>query len=63
MLRREVLDTIPENEFYNATDLIDALVQKKSKVIRYPLKGTWIDIGSMSEYQKAQDLIKHMKDE
>lgn len=63
MLHREVLDTIPENEFYNATDLIDTLVQKKSKVIRYPLKGTWIDIGSMSEYQKAQDLIKHMKDE
>lgn len=63
MLRREVLDTIPENEFYNATDLIDALVQKKSKVIRYPLKGTWIDIGSMSEYQKAQDIVKHMKDE
>lgn len=60
MLRREVLNTIPENEFYNATDLIDALVQKNSKVIRYPLKGTWIDIGSMSEYQKAKDLIKHM---
>lgn len=61
MLRREVLDTIPENEYYNATDLIDALLQKNSKVIRYPLKGTWIDIGSMSEYQKAQDLAKHMK--
>lgn len=56
MLRREVLDTIPEGEFFNATDMIDALVQKKSRVIRYPLKGTWIDIGSMSEYQKAQDL-------
>ena len=60
MLRREVLDIIPENEFFNATDLIDALVQKNSKVIRYPLKGTWIDIGSMSEYQKAKDLAKHM---
>lgn len=61
MLRREALNTIPENEFFNATDLIDALVQKKSKVIRYPLTGTWIDIGSMSEYQKANDLAKHMK--
>ena len=59
MLRCEVLDTIPENEFYNATDLIDALVQKRRKVIRYPLKGTWIDIGSMSEYQKAKDIVKH----
>ena len=61
MLRREVINMIPENEFYNATDLIDALVKNGNKVIRYPLKGTWIDIGSMSEYQKANDLIKHMQ--
>ena len=61
MLRREVINMIPENEFYNATDLIDALVKNGSKVIRYPLKGTWIDIGTLSEYQKAKDLVKHMK--
>lgn len=61
MLRREVINMTPKNEFYNATDLIDALVKNGNKVIRYPLKGTWIDIGSMSEYQKARDLVKHMK--
>ena len=61
MLRREVIGMIPENEFYNATDLIDALVKHGNKVIRYPLKGTWIDIGTLSEYQKAKDLAKHMK--
>ena len=60
MLRREMLDRIPENEFFNATDMIDALVQSHNKVIRYPLNGTWIDIGSMSEYGKAKDLVKHM---
>ena len=60
MLRRDVLDRIPVNEYFNATDLIDALVQSKSKVIRYPLKGTWIDIGSMSEYEKAKDLAKRI---
>ena len=60
MLRREVINMIPENEFYNATDLIDALVKNGSKVIRYPLKGTWIDIGSVSEYNKAKDLLRHM---
>lgn len=60
MLRREVLDKIPEGEFFNATDMIDMLVNNHDKVIRYPLKGTWIDIGTMSEYQKAQDLAKHM---
>lgn len=61
MLRRQVINMIPENEFYNATDLIDALVKNGSKVIRYPLKGTWIDIGTLSEYTKANDLAKHMK--
>lgn len=61
MLRREVLDTIPADEYFNATDMIDALVQNKNKVIRYPLNGTWIDIGSISEYNKARDLVKHMK--
>ena len=61
MLRREVINMIPENEFYNATDLIDALVKNGSKVIRYPLNGTWIDIGTTEEYRKAQDLIKHLR--
>ena len=60
LLRHEVINMIPEHEFYNATDLIDALVKNGSKVIRYPLKGTWIDIGTLSEYQKVQDLAKHM---
>ena len=60
MLRREVINMIPENEFYNATDLIDALVKNGGKVIRYPLKGTWIDIGTLSEYQKAKDLAQHI---
>ena len=61
LLRREVLNKIPEGEFFNATDMIDLLVNNHNRVIRYPLKGTWIDIGSMSEYQKANDLAKHMK--
>ena len=60
MLRREVLNRIPADVFFNATDLIETLVHDHNKVIRYPLKGTWIDIGSISEYEKAKDLVKHM---
>lgn len=62
MLRCEMLDKIPQDEFFNATDMIDVLVQSHNKVIRYPLKGTWIDIGSMSEYEKVKDLIKHFNE-
>ena len=44
----------------NATDLIEKFIAQDKKVIRYPLNGTWIDIGNIQEYQKAKDLVKHM---
>ena len=60
LIKRKALDVIPENEFFNATDLVEKLISEGKKVIRYPLNGTWIDIGNPQEYQKAQDLVKHL---
>lgn len=60
LIKRSALDEIPEDTFFNATDLIEKLIAEGKKVIRYPLNGTWIDIGNPQEYQKAQDLVKHI---
>lgn len=60
LLKRNLLELIPDETFFNATDMIDLLVKMNKKVIRFPLNGTWIDIGTPQEYQKANDLIKHM---
>ncbi len=60
LVKRSALSVIPENAFFNATDLIEKLIAERKRVIRYPLNGTWIDIGNPQEYQKAQDLIKHI---
>lgn len=60
LIKRKALDEIPEDTFFNATDLIEKLISQGKKVIRYPLNGTWIDIGNPQEYQKAQDLVKHI---
>lgn len=60
LIKRRALGEIPEGEFFNATDLIEKLVAKGNRVIRYPLNGTWIDIGNPQEYQKAQDFVKHL---
>ena len=60
LIKRKALDEIPVNTFFNATDLVKKLIAKGKKVIRYPLNGTWIDIGTPQEYQKAQDLVKHL---
>lgn len=60
LIRREALRYIPEGRVFNATDLIQALVADHQPVIRYPLTGLWIDIGTPDEYRKAQDLAKHL---
>lgn len=61
LIKREALDEIPEDTFFHSTDLIEKLISENKKVIRFPLNGTWIDIGNPEEYQKANELIKHMK--
>ena len=60
LIKRSALDEIPENTFFNATDLVEKLIGEGKEVIRYPLNGTWIDIGTPQEYQKAQDLVRHL---
>lgn len=60
LIKKRALAEIPEDEFFNATDLIEKLIAQNKKVIRYPLNGTWIDIGNPQEYQKARDLVKHL---
>ena len=59
LIKRRALDEIPDDTFFNATDLIEKLIAEEKKVIRFPLNGTWIDIGNPQEYQKANELVKH----
>jgi len=61
LIKRSALDMIPEETFFNATDLVEKLIEEGKKVIRYPLNGTWIDIGNPQEYQKAKDLVRHLQ--
>lgn len=61
LLKRELLKLIPENEFYNATDLMEELIKRDKKVNSYPLRGYWLDIGKHEDFQKAQEDFKHIK--
>lgn len=60
LIKKSLLNKIPQNKFFNATDLIESLINEKMKVIRFPLTGYWIDIGKHEEYNKAQELVKHL---
>ena len=60
LIKKRALAEIPEDTFFHATHLIEKLISQGKKVIRYPLNGTWIDIGTHQEYAKAKDLVKHI---
>jgi len=60
LVRKKMLELIPDDTFFNATDLMNLLVSQQKKVIRYPLIGYWIDIGKPADFQKAQDFAKYI---
>ncbi|MEZ7495052.1 nucleotidyltransferase family protein [Leeuwenhoekiella aequorea] len=62
ILKKELIDRIPKDKFYDITDLMDAIVASKLKLIHNPIIGFWIDIGKPIDYKQAQDFIKHIEE-
>jgi NDP-sugar pyrophosphorylase family protein len=61
LLKKSILEKIPKNTFYNATDLMEELIKNTNKVYSYPLIGYWLDIGNPDDYAKAENDIKMIK--
>lgn len=60
LIKKSAMDFIPEGNYFDATDLIQTLVDNGKSVIRYPLSGYWIDIGKPEDFNKVQDLANHL---
>ena len=58
LLKKEVLNNIPVNQPYSATDLMQKLISDKRKIRTFAHKGYWLDIGQHQDYNKAQEDIK-----
>ncbi|MCZ2484752.1 nucleotidyltransferase family protein [Aquirufa antheringensis] len=61
LMKREVIRQIPQNQIYNATDLLDKLIKNNFIVRSFPLRGYWLDIGKHDDYTKAQEDINYIK--
>lgn len=61
LFRREIVDLIPRNKLFNATDLIERVIKEGGKVIDTPITGYWIDIGRHEEYEKAKMIVHHVQ--
>lgn len=61
ILKKELLKMIPQDVFFDITDLMDKILEMNLKIVSYPINGYWLDIGKHEDYKKAQEDIKHLK--
>lgn len=60
LIKRELLERVPQNIMYHSTDLMQDILDKGEKLTRYSMHGFWMDIGRKEDYYKAQQEIKHL---
>lgn len=53
------LNALPANRRTDATDLVADIIADGGRVSYYPIKGTWIDVGSPVDFRQAAELMKH----
>jgi NDP-sugar pyrophosphorylase family protein len=61
LMKREIINRIPKGDFYNATDLIEEMINEGLHVKTYPLVDYWLDIGNHDDFKKAQNDVHHIK--
>jgi dTDP-glucose pyrophosphorylase len=61
LMKKSMLNFLPKNSFFNATDLMEKIILSGKKVISYPLVGYWLDVGKHEDFEKAQEDIKQIK--
>lgn len=64
VMKPDIFDFIPENEYFCMDSLIKTLLNKKIPVAKYDMDEYWLDIGGIDDYNKAQEIYKnHFKEE
>ena len=62
LVKKSLLNLIPDRVYFNATDFVELLISQKKKVVHYPLIGYWVDIGKLEDYRKVQEYTKHIRE-
>jgi dTDP-glucose pyrophosphorylase len=57
ILDTRVLSHIPDDAFYDMPTLFEKLIANKQKAISFPIREYWLDIGSLDDFNRAQNDI------
>lgn len=59
IVRNELLRALPADRRTDATDLIEQAITDGRKVVYHVIDGTWLDVGSPSDFARAAELMRH----
>ncbi len=60
VFKKELVSLIPDNDVFDATHFMEAVIASKKKLTSYPILGYWLDIGRIEDFYKAQEDVKHI---
>lgn len=60
IFNKKYIEDIPELEIYNATDLMQFLINRNENVLQFPITSYWLDIGKPDDFEKANSDIKFL---
>ncbi|MEZ8825287.1 nucleotidyltransferase family protein [Vibrio amylolyticus] len=55
VLSPNAIEELPHGEYYDMTSLFEYLIEKNEKVVSFPLREYWLDIGRVDEFNKANE--------
>lgn len=61
LFKKKFVKIIPQEQQYDAIDLMNYLIEKKHNLSHFPITGYWLDIGNLQNYRKAKEDIKFLK--
>ena len=60
VIEPEELSLIPQNSFYDMTSFYNDLIQKNKKIVAFPIREYWMDIGHVEDYKKVNGEFKEV---
>jgi len=61
VFNHRVLQYIPPQKYLDFPELIQRLLKKNERIVCYPSKDFWLDIGRHEDYQEAQKMFQTMR--
>ena len=61
--KKEVLEYIPDQKYFDFPELIKVLLESGKKVLSYPFEGYWFDIGRQEDYELATHEFERLRSE